>query len=104
MESRSFRIRYFMKKKHKIMHRVLRALELPQDLDPHLIAIRWIGGEDLLIEQHRGILRYDSETVRFLCEQGIVAVSGSGLTLDRLTETRALIRGDIRSVCFEDKS
>ena len=49
MESRSFRIRYFMKKKHKIMHSVLRALELPQDLDPHLIAIRWIGGEDLLI-------------------------------------------------------
>ncbi len=93
-----------MRKKKPVINRVLRLLELPQDLDPHLLAIRWIGGTDLLIEQHRGILRFTDEAVRLLCEQGTVEIAGKSLVMDRLTDTSALIRGDIQSVSFEDKS
>lgn len=87
-----------------MLHGVLRAMELPQDIDPHLLALRWIGGTDLLVEQHRGILRFQSDTIRFLSEQGVLLVSGTDLKMDRLTETRALISGDIQSVSFEEKS
>ena len=93
-----------MKKKSKLMHRIVRVLELPQDLDPHLIAVHWIGGSELLVEQHRGILRFDCNVIRFSSEQGAVSVSGNDLVMEKMTETSAMIRGDICSVCFEDKS
>ena len=104
MESTESRIRYSMKKKSKFIHRVVQVLELPQDLDPHLIAVRWIGGSELLIEQHRGILRFDGDVIRFASEQGAVSVSGSEMVMEQMTETSAMIKGDICSVCFEDKS
>ena len=93
-----------MKKKRKHLHALLRAAELPQDLDPHLIAVRWIGGTDLLIEQHRGILRFDEGEIRFASEQGTLTVAGGGLNMERLSETSALICGDIRSLSIEEKS
>ena len=93
-----------MNKKRKHLHRLLRAAELPQDLDPHLLAVRWIGGTDLLIEQHRGILRFEAEEIRFQSEQGILTVRGTGLRMDCLTESSALLFGTIRTLSFEEKS
>ena len=104
MESGSVCICCPMKKNRNHLHRILRILELPQDIDPHLLVIRWIGGGQLLIEQHRGILRFDAETIRFASEQGVLVVAGTDLIMDRMNETSALILGDIRSVFFEDKS
>ena len=104
MESTANRIRYSMKQKRNNLHRTLHWLQLPDDLDPHLVAVRLIGTESLLIEQHRGILRYGAEEIRFLSEQGILLVTGSELVIDKLTETRAMIFGNIRSVSFEEKS
>lgn len=93
-----------MRKKRKHLHALLRAAELPQDLDPHLLAVRWIGGSELLLEQHRGILRFEADEIRFLCEQGTLSVRGNTMEMERLTETSALIYGDIRSLSFEEKS
>lgn len=93
-----------MRKKRNLLHRVLRRADLPQDIDPHLLAIRWIAGAELLIEQHRGILRFQSDMIRFSSEQGVLVVTGNGLLMERLTEWTALITGEIRSVSFEDKS
>ena len=86
------------------MHALLRAAELPQDLDPHLLAVRWIGGSDLLIEQHRGILRFEADEICFASEQGTLSVSGGDMEMERLTASSALIRGSIRSLSFEGKS
>ena len=93
-----------MSKKRKHLHRLLRAAELPQDLDPHLISVRWIGGTDLLIEQHRGILRFDAEKIRFLSEQGTLCVRGSAMQMECLTASSALIFGTIQTLSFEEKS
>lgn len=93
-----------MKTKRKHLHRLLRAVELPQELDPHLFAVRWIGGTELLIEQHRGILRFDANEIRFLCEQGALTVSGEALRMDCLTESSALIFGTVRTLSLEEKS
>ena len=103
MESDGFGIRYRMRKKRKHLHAILKAAELPQDLDPHLLAVHWIGGE-LLIEQHRGILRFEANEIRFASEQGTLTVCGDGLEMERLSETSALICGGVRSVSLEEKS
>ena len=93
-----------MRTKRKHFHRLLRAAELPEDLNPHLLAVRWIGGTDLVVEQHRGILRFDADEIRFLSEQGTLRVIGSALMLDVLTESSAYVCGTIRTLSFEEKS
>ena len=83
---------------------MLRAAELPQDLDPTLFFIQWLGKNELLIEQHRGILRFEPSVIRFKTDQGIVSVSGTDLGMNCLTESRALISGSITDVSLEEKS
>jgi sporulation protein YqfC len=93
-----------MKQKQNRLRRALHWIQLPDEIDPHLVTVRLLGNESLLIEQHRGILRYGAEQIRFFTEQGVLLVTGKTLAIDRLSETRALIRGEIRSISFEEKS
>ncbi len=82
----------------------MKGFELPQDLDPHLFFVQWFGGEECLIEQHRGILRFESQRIRFATEQGAIEIEGELLEIERLSESRALVRGGIRSIALEAKS
>ncbi len=91
-------------KKKQFKRSRFRIAELPQDLDPHLFFLQWLGGTKLLIEQHRGILRLDNVLIRFQTEQGVLTVSGNDLGIDVLTENRSLITGSIGSVTLEGKS
>ena len=93
-----------MKKKRHTINRILRLIELPQDLNPHLLVVRWIGKTDLLIEQHRGILKYSDNLIRLLNEQGILMIKGHDLEIRRLAESSALICGEIQSIAFEDET
>ncbi len=77
---------------------------MPADIDPHLFSIRWIGGETLIIEQHRGILTFCDDTIRFLSEQGVLCVTGEALKMEHLTDSCASISGTIRSIAFEEES
>jgi sporulation protein YqfC len=93
-----------MKKKQKIIGRILGGFELPQDLDPHRFCLQWIGGEQLLVEQHRGILCFEIGRIRLSTEQGTLQIEGDALTMERLSESRALVSGDIACVSLERKS
>ena len=93
-----------MKKQRKIFGRILNGLELPQDLDPHRFFVQWLGDEACLIEQHRGILCFEAQRIRFATEQGTIEITGDPLEMERLSESRALVRGRIRSVALEAKS
>ena len=104
MECADSGISCIMKRKRKIIGRILGRFELPQDLDPHLFFLQWTGGGECLIEQHRGILCFDLNRIRFATEQGTIMLEGESLVMDRLSETRALVRGSICSVSLEGKS
>lgn len=93
-----------MKRKRKIFRRILGSIELPQDLDPHLFFVQWNGGGECLIEQHRGILCFEMNRIRFATEQGTLMLEGESLEMQRLSETRALVRGHIGAVTLEGKS
>lgn len=56
-----------------------------------------------MIEQHRGILRFEADTIRFATEQGVLSVNGTDLQMEQLTATRARISGAITSVSLEEK-
>ena len=102
MKTIQFGIRYSMRKKHEFLDRILRAANLPQDLNPHLLTVRWIGGTNLIIEQHRGILTFEEDRISFKSEQGILCVEGETLQMEHLTDMCASITGNIKSVAIED--
>jgi sporulation protein YqfC len=91
-------------KKKRFYHRLIDAAELPQDLDPHLFFVQWLGVGEVLIEQHRGILRLEDSAIRFRTEQGVLTVSGESLEMTVLTESRSLISGSVTDVSLEVKS
>lgn len=93
-----------MSKDRKLFGAFLRRTGLPQDVDPHRFFLQWIGAEECLIEQHRGILCFGKERIRFLTEQGTLSVEGENLALIQLTEARAVVHGPIRSISLEGKS
>ena len=104
MESAVFCISFTMKNKKSIFGRVLKSCGLPQELDTRRFFVQWIGGAECLIEQHRGILCFEQGRIRFATEQGTLSVEGESLELQNLTEARALVLGDVRSVAIEGKS
>ena len=93
-----------MKKKKQVFSRVLRSCGLPQELDTRQFFVQWIGGAECVIEQHRGILCFETQRIRFATEQGTIEITGDPLEMERLSESRALVRGKIRSVALEAKS
>ncbi|MBR6039223.1 MAG: YabP/YqfC family sporulation protein [Clostridia bacterium] len=93
-----------MKRKRSILRRVLRAAELPQELDASRFFVQWYGSNECLVEQHRGILCFDGELIRFQTDQGVLNVTGKALVLDALTDSRAMINGQIHTLSIEEKS
>ena len=86
------------------MRRVLRTAELPQELDASRFFVQWYGSNECLVEQHRGILCFDDELIRFQTDQGVLNVAGEALVLDALTDSRAMINGQIYTLSIEEKS
>ena len=86
------------------MRRVLKTAELPQDLDANRFFVQWYGSTECLVEQHRGILCFDGDLIRFQTDQGVLSVSGNALVLDTLTDSRAMINGQIQTLSIEAKS
>lgn len=82
----------------------MNAAELPQDLDPHRFFVQWYGADECLIERHRGILCFEDERIRVETEQGVLCVSGHGLSLETLTDTQLKISGQIIVLSIEAKS
>jgi sporulation protein YqfC len=78
--------------------------ELPEELDPHRFFVQWIGKGACLIEQHRGVLRFEQTRICFQTEQGILSIEGDSLEMDCLTDVRAKVSGSVRSVTLEAKS
>ena len=92
-----------MKRKRLIRH-ILKAAELPQELDPRRFFVQWYGSDTCFVEQHRGILSFDDASIRFQTDQGTLAVAGEALVLDALTDSRAMINGQIHTLSIEAKS
>ncbi|MBR0081168.1 MAG: YabP/YqfC family sporulation protein [Clostridia bacterium] len=93
-----------MKKRKSLGARLRNTFELPDDLDPHLVLLTWIGREKLLVEQHRGVVGLDAGEIRLLSEQGTVVITGKAMQLSELSQSRALIEGEMNGIFFAEES
>ena len=93
-----------MGKRKKLTRKLLSALDLPRETDGVAPRITWVAREDLLVENHTGVLQCLRERIRLHTREGTLSIDGKEMELLELAAERAYVRGGIRSVAFETES
>jgi len=77
-------------------------LNIPKELSTNNPKITILGFEQLLIENHKGILEYQDYFIRLNTYIGIVNINGFNLKLEEMTTDDLMIKGKIDSIDFEN--
>lgn len=75
-------------------------LEIPGDIILDLPKITLMGGLQLVVENHRGILKYSAEEIRINLSEGELIVKGRDLRLRSILPEEILVEGKIKSIAF----
>lgn len=81
---------------------VVDILEMPPDVMLDLPKLVMIGQQELLLENHRGIIEYSLTRVRVQTSVGQITITGEELLLKNLKPDEMLVKGKISAVTIED--
>ena len=81
-------------------HKIIQRLELPQDIILGVPLLSMQGNAELMIENHRGLLQYDSDEIRVRTKTFTVQVTGRKLTIQEYRKDVLIIRGKIERMQF----
>lgn len=84
--------------KRSFMEQITNAADLQDEPIPGLPLIEIAGERRVLIENHRGVIEYGSQTIRVKVKYGQVCICGSGLELARMTRGQLVISGRVDAV------
>ncbi len=87
-----------MGNKKGFMEQITNAADLQDEPIPGLPLIEIAGERRVLIENHRGVIEYGSQTIRVKVKYGQVCICGSGLELARMTRGQLVISGRVDAV------
>ncbi len=85
-------------KKNSILDKVAIAVDLPAETMPGQPLIEIAGEQRILIENHRGVVRYGEAEICLRVSYGYIRVNGCGLRLLRMTRQQVIICGRIDAV------
>lgn len=75
-------------------------LELPQDIVLGTPMLSMQGNTQLVIENHRGLLQYDSDNIRVRTKFFTVQVEGKALNIKEYRKDLLIIKGTIERMQF----
>jgi sporulation protein YqfC len=73
-------------------------LELPKDVVYDLPKITMVGDVQLYIENHRGIIEYNPDSVRVSVSLGEIEINGKDLVIRVITRDEIHLDGTVRAV------
>ncbi|WP_256760188.1 sporulation protein YqfC [Cohnella sp. WQ 127256] len=73
-------------------------LDLPQDVVLDLPRITMIGGLQLTVENHRGILHFTPQNLRLAMDNGEMEVTGQDLIIRNIGAEEVFVEGKITGV------
>jgi len=73
------------------------------DADGTVLKITMVADRDLLVENHKGVIRYTDQLIRLHSDHGVVRIEGEGLQLSEFAMERAYIRGSVFGWQIEEK-
>lgn len=80
--------------------KIIKALDLPQDLFLGLPNISLSGNREVYLSNHRGILSYGQEEMVILIKEYQLVIKGKSLSIVSYTKDDLTIQGYIRSMEF----
>ncbi len=89
-----------MGKKEDLSYRVSRALDIPLDVICDVPRTEIMGKNTVAVENYRGIIDFDENSVKLNTTAGILEISGKNLAIDSITDEALNLRGEIYGVRF----
>ena len=86
----------------EIKRKISNALDLPQDIVLNVPRIIVTGRIAVFIENHRGIIEYNSQHVKINTTVGTVSVRGEDLVIKTIIADEINVEGKIASIEFEE--
>jgi len=86
--------------KPHLKEKLTEVLELPKEVVLNLPKITMLGNSNLLIDNYKGIVEYESGRIRINTSQGLIKITGERLTIKEITSEDILVDGEISSLEF----
>jgi len=81
-----------------VVEKLVRALDLPQDIVFSLPKTTLIGDVQVLVENHRGLIKYSPQEIRIRTGRGELVVTGSRLRIGSILPQELVVDGRILQV------
>lgn len=78
-------------------------LDLPQDVVLDLPRVTMIGGIQLTVENHRGVLHFSPDSLRLAMDSGEIEVTGRDLVIRNIGAEEVFVEGQILGVQLNPK-
>jgi sporulation protein YqfC len=78
-------------------------LDLPQDVVLDLPRVTMIGGLQLTVENHRGVLHFSPQSLRLAMDNGEIEVTGQDLIIRNIGAEEVFVEGKIMGVQLHAK-
>lgn len=75
-------------------------LEIPGDIILDLPKVILLGNLRLVVENHRGILKYSAQVIQINIPEGELIIEGKGLQLQSIRPEEICVEGQIKSITF----
>ena len=85
-------------RKHSKRETIVKSLELPQDLFLGVPVFTMNGNRELLVENHKGILRYSSEQMVIRSKAFPIQIIGTNLRIETYTKDSLIVCGNIEGI------
>ncbi len=85
-------------------NRLSKFLEMPKEVVSNVPKITMLGFEEMIIENHKGILEYEEFYIRINTFIGIININGFNLRLNQLTDEAVSVTGKIESMDLESNT
>lgn len=74
--------------------------ELPKEITLNLPKISMIGSNQMLVENHRGVIEYTPQRIRVNSSIGVIRIQGSEMKLKNIAADDIMITGGIKVIEF----
>lgn len=84
----------------RLLRRLTQTFDLPQDLVFDLPRITVVGGLQMTIENHRGLVEFSSTRVTVATARGRVVIAGEELRIGVVHDEEITVTGQLGSISF----
>ena len=74
--------------------------ELPREIMLNLPKISMIGSNQMLVENHKGVIEYTPQRIRVNSSIGVIRIQGTEMQLKNIAADDIMITGEIKTVEF----